>query len=85
MKRLGKNVTFTPDFTATVSTDARYLEWTADTYLVLRYLTQELEKCSLVSIALLSSNIIQNGIQSVNCQEYFEPWSGGMGTSGNTQ
>ncbi|VDK23226.1 unnamed protein product [Taenia asiatica] len=47
LQDLGDKTYFEPDYTVKMATDLRCLECTAEAYIVLRYLTQELEKCNL--------------------------------------
>lgn len=46
LQDLGDKTYFEPDYTVKMVTDLRCLECTAEAYIVLRYLTQELEKCT---------------------------------------
>ncbi len=45
LEDLGEEAKFTPDYTVVITSDTRCLEWTVESYLVLRYLSQELFKC----------------------------------------
>ncbi|KAM7539762.1 hypothetical protein Aperf_G00000027297 [Anoplocephala perfoliata] len=47
LEELGDKKSFLPDYNVKMNTDLRSLEFSAEAYIVLRYLTQELEKCSI--------------------------------------